>query len=51
MALAIKSVKNQSNAMVSAGNTGALITFSKLFLKTMSGINRPLIAACFPTKR
>ena len=51
MALAIKSVKNQSNAMVSAGNTGALMAFSKLFLKTMSGINRPAIAACFPTKK
>ena len=46
----IKSVKNQSSAMVSAGNTGALMAFSKLFLKTISGINRPAIAACFPTK-
>ena len=35
MALAIKSVKYQSNAMVSAGNAGALMAFSKLFLKTM----------------
>ena len=51
MALAIKSVKNHSSAMVSAGNTGALMAFSKLFLKTISGINRPAIAACFPTKR
>ncbi len=51
MALAIKSVKNQSSAMVSAGNTGALMAFSKLFLKTISGINRPAIAACFPTKK
>ena len=51
MALAIKSVKNQSSAMVSAGNTGALMAFSKLFLKTISDINRPAIAACFPTKR
>ncbi len=52
MALAIKSVKlNKSNAMVSAGNTGALMAFSKLFLKTISGINRPAIAACFPTKQ
>ena len=51
MALAIKSIKNQSNAMVSAGNTGALMAFSKLFLKTISGINRPAIAACFPTKK
>ena len=51
MALAIKSLKKQSNAMVSAGNTGALMAFSKLFLKTISGINRPAIAACFPTKQ
>ena len=51
MALAIKSVKNQSNAMVSAGNTGVFMGFSKLFLKTISGINRPAIAACFPTKK
>ena len=51
MALAIKSVKNESNAMVSAGNTGALMAFSKLFLKTISGISRPAIAACFPTKQ
>ena len=51
MALAIKSVKNHSNAIVSAGNTGALMAFSKLFLKTISGINRPAIAACFPTKQ
>ena len=51
MALAIKSVKYGSNAMVSAGNTGALMAFSKLFLKTISGINRPAIAACFPTKQ
>ena len=51
MALAIKSVKNHSSAMVSAGNTGALMAFSKLFLKTISGINRPAIAAFFPTKQ
>ena len=52
MALAIKSVKNQeSDALVSAGNTGALMAFSKLFLKTISGINRPAIAACFPSKQ
>ena len=49
MALAIKSVKEKSDALVSAGNTGALMAFSKLFLKTVSGINRPAIAACFPT--
>ena len=51
MALAIKSVRDGSNAVVSAGNTGALMGFSKLFLKTISSINRPAIAACFPTKQ
>ena len=51
MALAIKSVKNHSDAVVSAGNTGVLMAFSKLFLKTISGINRPAIVACFPTKK
>tara|TARA_A100001015_G_C15043974_1_gene742003 strand:- start:2706 stop:3704 length:999 start_codon:yes stop_codon:yes gene_type:complete len=50
MAMSIKHVKeNLSDAIVSAGNTGALMAFSKLYLKTMSGINRPAIAACFPT--
>ena len=50
MAMAIKHVKEgKSHAIVSAGNTGALMAFSKMFLKTMSGINRPAIAACFPT--
>ena len=52
MALSIKNVKeNKSHAVVSAGNTGALMGFSKLFLRTMSGINRPAIAACFPTAK
>ena len=52
MALSIKNVKeNKSDAVVSAGNTGALMGFSKLFLRTMSGISRPAIAACFPTSK
>ncbi len=51
MALAIKAVRDkEAHALVSAGNTGALMAFSKLFLKTMSGISRPAIAACFPTQ-
>ena len=50
MALSIKAVKNnQADAVVSAGNTGVLMAFSKIFLKTMSGISRPAISACFPT--
>ena len=52
MAMSIKHVKEgRSHAIVSAGNTGALMAFSKLFLKTMSGISRPAIAACFPTEK
>ncbi len=35
--------------MVSAGNTGALMALSKIVLKTLPGINRPAIAALFPT--
>ncbi len=51
MALSIKAVKEgKADAVVSAGNTGALMAFSKLFLRTMPGINRPAIAACFPTQ-
>ena len=35
--------------VVSAGNTGALMAMSKLALKTLPGIDRPAIAAIFPT--
>jgi glycerol-3-phosphate acyltransferase PlsX len=35
--------------MVSAGNTGALMAMAKLILKTMPGIERPAIAALWPT--
>ena len=50
MAMSINAVKlKKADAIVSAGNTGALMGFSKLFLRTMPGINRPAIATCLPT--
>ncbi len=36
------------DALVSAGNTGALMAISKLVLKTMNGIDRPAIASMIP---
>ncbi len=52
MWLAIESVKEgRSCAIVSAGNTGALMAMSKLILRTLPGISRPAICALFPTLR
>ncbi len=52
MGMAIQSVKSgKANAIVSAGNTGALMAMAKLFLRPIEGINRPAIAAYFPTIR
>ena len=50
MWMAIASVADgEADAVVSAGNTGALMAMSKLQLRTMSGVTRPAIAAFFPT--
>jgi glycerol-3-phosphate acyltransferase PlsX len=50
MWLAIDAVKKgQADAAVSAGNTGALMAMAKFELKTMAGIERPAIAAIWPT--
>jgi glycerol-3-phosphate acyltransferase PlsX len=52
MRLAIDAVKDKgANAVVSAGNTGALMAISKVVLKTLEGIDRPAIASSFPTVR
>jgi len=52
MWLAINSVaERRANAVVSAGNTGALMAMSKLILKTLPGISRPAIAGLIPTRR
>ena len=48
MAMAIQLVKSgKADAIVSAGNTGALMAMSKLILRPMDGITRPAIAAYF----
>ncbi len=50
MWMAIASVADgHADAVVSAGNTGALMAMSKLQLRTMTGVTRPAIAAFFPT--
>ena len=50
MGLAINDVKQgTADAVVSAGNTGALMAMAKLALRTMTGIDRPALAALLPT--
>jgi glycerol-3-phosphate acyltransferase PlsX len=52
MRLAIDAVHNgEAHAVVSAGNTGALMAMAKFVLKTLPGIDRPAIASFFPTLR
>ncbi|MEJ8474207.1 phosphate acyltransferase PlsX [Roseibium algae] len=49
---AIEAVKTGDAAVaVSAGNTGALMAMSKFCLRTMANIERPAIAAIWPTTR
>ena len=43
--------KGDADVAVSAGNTGALMAMSKFNLKTLPGIERPAIAALWPTLR
>ena len=50
MWLALESVKNgEAQAAISAGNTGALMAMSRLILRPMPGIERPALAAQWPT--
>ena len=50
MRFAINAVAEQeAHAVVSAGNTGALMAISKFVLKTLPGITRPAIASVMPT--
>ncbi|MDR2008340.1 MAG: phosphate acyltransferase PlsX, partial [Alphaproteobacteria bacterium] len=52
MRLAINSVKDgNSHAVVSAGNTGALMAMSKFVLTTIKGIDRPAIVTYIPTRK
>src|SRR5690606_28031156 len=49
---AIEAVKNgEADVCVSAGNTGALMAMAKFCLRTMHAIERPAIAALWPTMR
>ncbi|MGY8959633.1 MAG: phosphate acyltransferase PlsX [Alphaproteobacteria bacterium] len=52
MRLAIDAVRDgHAAAVVSAGNTGALMAMAKFVLKTLPGIARPAIAGIIPTAR
>jgi len=49
---AIEAVKNgEAQAVLSGGNTGALMAMSKLQLRMIPGIDRPAITALWPTPR
>ena len=41
----------EAGAVISAGNTGALMAIAKFVLKTLPGIDRPAICGFFPTAR
>ena len=50
MWLAIEAVRDdKADAAVSAGNTGALMAMARFCLKSLPGIERPAIAAIWPT--
>jgi glycerol-3-phosphate acyltransferase PlsX len=52
MRLAIDLVReDKAQAMVSAGNTGALVAISRYVLKTMLGIDRPALIGRVPNER
>ncbi len=49
---AIEAVKNDEAAVcISAGNTGALMAMARFCLRTMPGIDRPAMAALWPTTK
>ncbi len=50
MWLALEAVqKGEAHAAISAGNTGALMAMARLIMRPMPGIERPAIAALWPT--
>ncbi len=52
MRLAIDAVAaGEAQGVVSAGNTGALLTLAKIVLKTLPGIDRPAMAGIAPSAR
>ena len=51
MRLAIEQVKEgRAEAVISSGNTGALMAISRYVLKTLDGIDRPAIATAIPNE-
>jgi phosphate acyltransferase len=52
MWLSIESVKNkESDIVISAGNTGALLVIAKLNLKMIESIDKPALSALWPNKK
>jgi glycerol-3-phosphate acyltransferase PlsX len=52
MWLAIDSVKNkETDVVISAGNTGALLVIAKLNLKMINNIDKPALSALWPNKK
>ena len=52
MRVAIDAVSGgEAAGVVSAGNTGALLTLAKIVIKTLPGIDRPAMAAIGPSAR
>ena len=52
MRLAIDAIKSgEASAVVSAGNTGALMAMATVVLRMLPGISRPAIVTSFPTQR
>jgi len=50
MGLALEAVKSgEADAAISAGNTGALMAIARMVLKSIPGIERPALAAQWPT--
>jgi glycerol-3-phosphate acyltransferase PlsX len=52
MRLAIEQVKEGlADAVISSGNTGALMAISRYILKTLEGVDRPAIATAIPNEK
>ena len=43
--------EGQADGMISAGNTGAVMTTAKIVLGMLEGVDRPALAAVFPTSQ
>jgi phosphate acyltransferase len=43
--------EGKADGLISAGNTGAVMTTTKIVLGTLAGVDRPALAAVFPTSR